>query len=206
MSCDGLTMKVYPPKCSSGTKASDRLQEYLMQSNPGNIMSPQLRSSKPDSSPVRGLRAADAALASVEAALIDNHVHAQPQSLHSATSYQPSQVLPVSRATQLPTKEKWKKFALDVLTCIPQRDQDQACEGFLEAMRDIMSQSSLKEPSSQSVRNSRFADKSGLNAHSSSWDHEPAPSVSSAFFNESHLEKDLMPRLEELFQMLHSPR
>jgi hypothetical protein len=205
MSCDGHTMKVYPPKCSSGAKASDRLQEYLMQSNPGDIRSPLLCSSKPDSL-VRGHRAADASLASVEAALIDNHVHAQPQSSHSAKSYLPTYVHPISRAAQLPTKEKWKKFALDVLTCIPQRDQDQACEGFLEAMRDIMSQPSFKDYSAHSVRDSHIADRSGLNGHGSSWAHEPMPSVSSALFDESQLEQDVMPRLEELFHMLRSPR
>jgi hypothetical protein len=198
-------MKVYPPKCAAGAKASDRLQEYLMQSNPGDIMSPHLHSTKPDS-PVRGHRAVDTSLASLQAALIDNHIHAQPLSSLVAASSLPSSFHAVSHSTQLPTKEKWKKFALDVLTCIPQRDQDQACEGFLEAMRDIMSQPSFKESSALGVRDHHLVDRSSFNPLSSPLTHEHAPSVSTALFNESQLELDIMPRLEELFQMLRSPR
>jgi hypothetical protein len=205
MSCDGHTMKVYPPKSSSGAKASDRLQEYLMQSNPCNNISPHLRSMKPDS-PDRVHRASEVSLTSVEAALIDNHIHSQPHSSQPGSSYPPSHVVSVSRSEQLPAKEKWKKFALDVLLCIPQRDQNEACEGFLEAMRDIMSQASFEYSSAQGVCDSHVANRGEFNAHSSVRALEPAPSVSSALFDESQLEQDIVPRLEELFHMLRSPR
>jgi hypothetical protein len=198
-------MKVYPPKCSSGAKASDRLQEYLMQSNPGDMMSPHLRPAKPDGVD-RAHHAGDGSLASVEAALIDNHIQALPLSSPSASASLSSRAHLNARAPQLPTKEKWKQFALNVLTCIPQQDQDEACEGFLEAMKEFMSQPPLEHSSAPSDHDSRHADRSSFNAHSSSWSHEQAQSVSSGLFDQSQLGPDIMPRLEELLQMLRSPR
>ena len=203
------SMKVYPPKCSSGAKASDRLQEYLMQCSAGDsdMISPRLRSNQPDSAARSHAHAhaGDGSLASVEAALIDN-IQALPLSSPSAAASLSSRAHSNARALQLPTKEKWKQFALNVLTCIPQQDQDEACEGFLEAMREFMSQQPLQHSSAPSDHDSRHADRSSLNGHTSSLWHEQTEPSSSGLFDDSQLGQDIMPRLEELLHMLRSPR
>lgn len=198
-------MKVYPPKCSTGARASDRLQQYLMQSNPmqcnpGDILSPDLRTSEP--SHARGHL--PSSLACVEAALIDNHVHALPLSSQSPKSATSLHYAP--RSPPATTKEKWKKFALDVLTCVPQCEQEQACDGFLEAMRQLlMSHPPANDFSAPVVHDSYLGDRSSLNQQNLSWSHEQAPSLSSAFLDGSRRSQDVMPRLEELLQMLRSP-
>ena len=224
MSGDSHSMKVYPPKCSSGAKASDRLQEYLTQcsAGDGDMISPRLRSNEPDTvarshaHAHAHAHAGDGSLASVEAALIDNHIQALPLSSPSAAASLSSRAHSNARTLQLPTKEKWKQFALNVLTCIPQRDQDEACEGFLEAMREFMSQQPEQHSSAPSDHDSRHADRSSLNGHTSSlWHEQTEPSSSGLFddkpsssglFDDSQLGQDIMPRLEELLHMLRSPR
>jgi hypothetical protein len=203
MSCGSHTMKVYPPKSSSGAKASDRLQEYLTQSNPCDMIIPDMRFTSSEGA-ARGHRAVDGSLASVEAALIDNHVHAPHLPSHSALDSLSSNVLSFPSSSQLPTKDRWKKFCLDVLTCIPQRDHDQACEGFLEAMKEIMLLPPVRESSAPGVHPS--CDRSSINPQNLSWSQEHAPSLCSALFDESRLEQEIMPRLEELLHALRSPR
>jgi hypothetical protein len=202
MSSDGRAMKIYPPKCASGAKASDRLEEYLMQSHAHCATSPYLRPAHPDNGP-RALF--HPSLASVEAALIDNHVHAD---------LLPSQAAPAllssnARAPSLlPAKEKWKKFALDVLTCIPQQEQEGACEGFLEAMRELMSLPAAASARSPvpALRDSHLGDGSSCNLLNSSWSQGQGAVACSALLDQSQLEQDVVPRLEQLLQMLRSPR
>jgi hypothetical protein len=205
MSWDGRSMKVYPPKAPPGAKASDRLQEYLMHSDPHGVTSPHLSTADPESGP-RALF--HASLASVEAALIDNHVCAQLPPSQPAPAPLASNAHASSCAPQLPAKEKWKKFAVDVLTCIPQQEQEGACEGFLEAMRELMSQPlppPAPAPSAPSFRDSRLDDRSSSNPLNSSWSQRQAATACSAF-DFSQPEQDVVPRLEELLQMLRSPR
>jgi hypothetical protein len=216
MSGDSHSMKVYPPKCSSGAKASDRLQEYLTQcsAGDGDMISPRLCSNQPDTvarshaHAHAHAHAGDGSLASVEAALIDNHIQALPLSSPSAAASLSSRAHSNARVQQLPTKEKWKQFALNVLTCIPQQDQDEACEGFLEAMREFMSQQPVQHSSGSAPfdHDSRHADRSSLNGHTSSLWHEQTEPSSSGLFDDSQLGQDIMPRLEELLHMLRSPR
>jgi hypothetical protein len=202
MLCESHAMKVYPPKSSSGAKASDRLQEYLMQSNPS---SSDLHFSMPHTAS-RGHHSAGGALASIEAALIDNHVQAPALSSYAVPADLASKTRTSTLSSELPTKERWKKFAIDVLTCIPQHDRDQACEGFLEAMKELMSQPYLKEHSSTIQESPRLIERSSSNAQNLSWSNQQAPSVSSVLFDESRIEHDVMPRLEELLHILRSPR
>jgi hypothetical protein len=204
MSWDGRTMKVYPPKCAPGAKASDRLLEYLMHSDPHGVSTPHLRTADPESGP-RALF--HASLASVEAALIDNHVGAPLPPTQPAPAPLASNARASSCAPQLPAKEKWKKFALDVLTCIPQQEQEGACEGFLEAMRELMSQP-LPPPatSAPGLRDSRIDDRSSSNPQNTWWSQGQAATACSALLDHSQPEQDVVPRLEELLQMLRSPR
>ena len=203
-------MKVYPPKAPPGAKASDRLQEYLMHSDPHGVTSPHLSTADPESGP-RALF--HASLASVEAALIDNHVCAQLPPSQPAPAPLASNAHASSCAPQLPAKEKWKKFAVDVLTCIPQQEQEGACEGFLEAMRELMSQplpppapapSAPSAPSAPGFRDSRLDDRSSSNPLNSSWSQRQAATACSALLDQSQQEQDVVPRLEDLLQLLRS--
>jgi hypothetical protein len=187
MSSGSHTMKIYPPKCSSGAKASDRLQEYLMHSTAPDATAPDPRPAATDSA--SAARRAEGSLASVEAALIDNHFLAPPPPSHAASESSSFSTQSAARPSQLPVKERWKCFALNVLTCIPPLEQEQACEGFLQAMRELMLQPALKDSAALVVDQSYVDDSSRLQ-----------------LLDGSRLEHDILPRLEELLHVMRSSR
>ncbi len=172
-----------------------------MQSTAADAAASDPHPAVPDSA--SAVRRAEGSLTSVEAALIDNHSLAPPLPSHSASQSPSFSIHSAARPSQLTARERWKCFALNVLTCIPPREQEQACEGFLQAMREVLAQapsndlSALRDDQSHADHSSRF------HPQSECWPREPAPSQ---LLDSSRLERDILPRLEELLHELRSPR